>query len=308
MNSNYIIHQYNSYLKNKKNLIKSKKPTLGGYIIIFNIILYFIFNDINKDKLFDLEFIQFIFLIILILVFLIGAYDDLFSLSPFKRLISISILLFVFLYSNVFFQLTFLKFNIMNYSIYIGEISIFFTIICFLVLINSFNMFDGINGQSGFYFIQILIFLYIRTESLFLLVLIISILSFLILNLNDQIFFGDSGIYVLSIIFGIYFIYGYQNSYLKIEEIFLICCIPIYDLIRLFGYRIYLLKNPLSGDKNHIHHLCIKKYGTKTTMIIIQLLILSINISLNFINIYLVLLYSMAAYLFLIYGKANLFK
>ena len=53
-------------------------------------------------------------------------------------------------------------------TFFLNIFAIFFTIFCFLVFINAFNMFDGINLQSGLYS---LIFLYLTffTQILYLL-------------------------------------------------------------------------------------------------------------------------------------------
>ncbi len=49
--------------------------------------------------------------------------------------------------------------------------------------------------------------------------------------------------------------------------------IPGLDLIRLFVIRIINKKNPLTSDRNHLHHILINKYSFEKTLIIIFLLI-----------------------------------
>ena len=44
-----------------------------------------------------------------------------------------------------------IKFSFYDKNILLNEYNIFFTIFCFLVFINAFNMFDGINLQSKSY-------------------------------------------------------------------------------------------------------------------------------------------------------------
>ena len=53
--------------------------------------------------------------------------------------------------------------------------------------------------------------------------------------------------------------------------------LPGYDLLRLTITRIYKGKNAFYGDRNHIHHLLIKRFSLyKTNIILILLAILPI--------------------------------
>ena len=60
--------------------------------------------------------------------------------------------------------------------------------------------------------------------------------------------------------------------------------VPGLDLIRLFVIRIINKKNPLSSDRNHLHHLLIKNYTFNKTLIIILLLV-SFPITLDYLKI-----------------------
>ena len=61
------------------------------------------------------------------------------------------------------------------------------------------------------------------------------------------------------------------------EEIFLLLLIPGIDMLRLFFIRILKKQNPFKGDKNHLHHKILKKFG-KSKTILIYLLIVNIPI------------------------------
>ena len=128
----------------------------------------------------------------------------------------------------------------------------------------------------------------------------------MILNLTNQIYFGDSGIYILSFILGLIFIHAYHNSYLEVEEIFIISSIHIFDLLRLFLYRVVKSKSP--SVINHIHHICSIKYGKFCTVLVIQIFIFIILLSLNFFNYYFSLFLSVSFYLYLINSKMYLPK
>ena len=71
---------------------------------------------------------------------------------------------------------------------------VFFSVFCFLVFLNAFNMFDGINLQSSSYSIFIfLCILFFYIYNLFIKILLISLISFSYLNYKNKAFLGDSG-------------------------------------------------------------------------------------------------------------------
>ena len=305
---NKIILVYKNFLKKKKIKNISKKPTLGGFFIFINLILYFFLFKNPLQNFFLLEFDKYLFLICILIIFLVGAYDDLITLTPFQRTIIISITLFFFLSTIDFYQIKILQAETFGLDIDITRISVLFTVICFVVIINSINMFDGLNGQSGLYFFQVFSYIYLSNNNTLLIILLISIVAFLVLNLFNKIYFGDSGIYILSFLLGLTFINGYHNSYLGIEEIFLLSSVPLYDLIRLFFYRIFISNNPFSGDRHHIHHICIKKYGYFFSLIIIQIYISLILVLTIFSSYVIALFFSIIFYFLLVSTKKKLPK
>ena len=132
-------------------------------------------------------------------------------------------------------------------------------------MINSLNFYDGINGQSCLiFFLIFFIYLFIVSgQNSFYLICVFLILLVTLLNLKNMLFLGDSGIYLLSIILSISLIYEHniQNNILYADEIFFLLLLPGFDLVRLTISRSLNLKNPLLGDRNHIHHLLINKFS-----------------------------------------------
>ena len=97
-----------------------------------------------------------------------------------------------------------------------------------------------------------------------ILAFIIANIVFLYLNFKNKIYLGDNGVFINSFIISYFIIKSYNyniESALKSDEILLLFLIPALDLIRLFISRIMNLKNPFSGDRNHIHHLLLNKLG-----------------------------------------------
>ncbi len=246
---------------------KSNVPLLGGIIIIINFFtlsILLIFSGIPFENFLvsKKEYVS-IFLLVLCF-FLLGLYDDKFKLNPDKKFILSIIfsILALTLNKNLLIE----NFNLSFYdkSIILNEFSFFFTLFCIIILINALNFYDGINGQSLIFFI--IVFGYLSLHSplqLFYLILIFICVFILFLNLKNKVFLGDSGIYLLGSILVILLIYEH-NIFRTIkfaDEIFLLLILPGVDLLRLTLTRIINGKSAFYGDRNHIHHLLIKKYS-----------------------------------------------
>ena len=135
-------------------------------------------------------------------------------------------------------------------------------------------MFDGLNGQCSTYsLILCIIFIIHSNYELYLISLIIPLSIFIIINLRGKSFLGDSGSYLLGFILSFFIIKSYNSGEsLNSELIFILMYLPGFDLIRLFFIRLKKNKNPFSADKNHIHHIYLKKFSENQSLIIIQLL------------------------------------
>jgi len=170
-----------------------------------------------------------------------------------------------------------INFSFIGYSVTLNYLfAVFWTMLCFLLFINAVNMFDGINYQVGIYSIYLCSFFLINNYyTLFFSIILISLITFIILNHKYKSFLGDSGSYVLAFIFGYFFIRMYnQTENLKVDHVVLFMIIPGLDLIRLFVVRISKSLNPFSPDRNHLHHIISKKFDLINTNLIIQSLII----------------------------------
>ena len=78
--------------------------------------------------------------------------------------------------------------------------------------------------------------------------------------------------------------------------------LPGIDLIRLFFKRIVNKKNPLRPDRNHLHHLLIKKFTNIKSLLIMQfLIIIPLLISYYNVDIFIIILSSIIIYSMTIY-------
>ena len=239
-------------------------------------------------------------------IFIVGLIDDIFNISYKIRLFLIFLIIFIFLTFNNEFLVKELYFETLNKTFVIDNISYFLTPFFIMLLINSLNMADGINGNSGFIFLCFLMILFNEKNMLnfFLSIIFVSILVFLFFNLKNWLYMGDSGIYFISIFLSLYLINIYNNNLaiLSCEKIFLILMIPGIDMFRLFCERIYNKKNPFKGDLNHLHHILMKNFKLSYSLILYVLLILWPFIILKFtvFNIFYLILLNLIFYFFLI--------
>lgn len=213
----------------------------------------------------------------MIFIFLIGLLDDIFNISYKIRLISIFLIIFIILKIDDRFVINYLYFESIDKTFMLNNLSIFITPLFVMLFLNSINMADGINGNSGIIFLIFFLLIFDTSSELniFLTLLILPLIVFLIFNFKNFSYLGDSGIYFISTFISLYLINRYNTdvSNLSCEEIFLILMIPGIDMFRLFCVRIFNKKNPFKGDLNHLHHLLIKRFSLPKSLIFYATLI-----------------------------------
>jgi UDP-GlcNAc:undecaprenyl-phosphate GlcNAc-1-phosphate transferase len=264
----------------KRKIHTNKTSLLGGLIFLINIFIYLIYAVIvNKSPIFEIFGFQkhlsaFIFICSLIVLFVIGFVDDKVQLSAKLRLALLTIIIPINLLVNPELIISLIKLSFMS-PFSIGYLSFFWTFLCFLLFINAFNFFDGLNLQStGLIYSICIFFLYKNIFFDFFSVIFIANTVFLYLNYHSKTFLGNSGSFFLPFLFSAFFISSYNNTpSLMADEIVVLMLIPGWDLLRLFFLRIIHKKNPMTSDNNHIHHYLIKKFSQTRSAMIVQSLI-----------------------------------
>lgn len=294
---------------NERKIHKSPISLLGGFIIYYNFIMIFLIDLIfKKNSLSFIEIENYIFFLITTLVFLLGYIDDKYGLSANKKLLILSSLIATLIFFDNNLLLDELRFTFTSQTYNLGFFSYFFTILCILLFVNAFNMFDGINLQCGIYALLILVILKLNyLDTIIFNGLILSILTFLYLNFNNKCFLGNNGSHIISFIISYFFIKGYNTGIeFKADSIFIMMMIPGFELLRLAVIRVINKKHPFEADKNHLHHLLIAKLNFfKTTIIQQSLIFLPILLSFIFINNFLIILIALLIYIFLIIKFRN---
>ena len=252
----------------KLKLHKKKMPIIGGIILAINLCFLFLYqifflDDFLSIKLNQITLLELLSSIWLIFIFfLLGLYDDKYDLLPNKKFFYSIIITLIAIFLNENLIIKMLSISFIEKKIFFENFSYLFTIFCILILVNALNFYDGINGQSCVIFIICFIFMLIRSEMhYFYLIILIPVFFIFILNISNKVFLGDSGIYLLTLILSLCLIYEHniQNNIIYSDEIFFLLLLPGIDLLRLTISRLSNFKNPFFGDRNHIHHLLIKK-------------------------------------------------
>lgn len=288
-----------------RKLHKSPTPLAGGLIIFINLLLYFLLSIVDRNFLlqeifFQNEIVFFPFFLSLTSIFILGLVDDKINLNPSIKFLILTLIIFFLLKFDESLVLKNIEISFFAKNISLGKYGIFFSLFCFLVFLNAFNMFDGINLQSSLYSILIFMSIFNYSKISFLItVLVISLLAFSYLNFKNLTFLGDSGTLMIAFLISYFFIKLYDlNIITYADEIVIFMIIPGLDLIRLFIIRIIKKKNPLTPDRLHIHHLLSRKYSYKQTILII-LGIIFFPIILNYFNIDLLIIISITIFIYL---------
>jgi phospho-N-acetylmuramoyl-pentapeptide-transferase len=193
----------------KSHYKKAGTPTMGGLIILINMLIYFSFLTVELKKVYHLNFNVLLLMLIPVLLYgIIGLIDDLLiiiknnndGIKPTLKFI-LQLIIAAFCY---FFYLTIYNSNDINFFGTIVDIKFFYGILIIFLLVgvtNATNLTDGIDGLLGC--CSIISFVSLGVVGIYkneLSVVILSfsfavaILSFLLFNLpTAKIFMGNVG-------------------------------------------------------------------------------------------------------------------
>ena len=255
---------------NSKKIHIYKTSYFGGSCIFFPYIFFVSIYYLFVNNWMDFGFYASI-IVIISGNYVIGLYDDKYNTKYQTRFFLQIFLIILSLVINEILQIEILVLETINKSFDVSNFSLFFTLFCILTLINAINLVDGQNGLLGS--ISIFWLFYLSTkipDQMYLssLLIIFSLIGFLILNLKGKIFLGNSGSYFLGAILSMFTILAYKNNSLSVEQIFILFIVPGLDMTRLFIIRLVRGKSPFEGDRKHLHHFLLKKYGNSRSLII----------------------------------------
>src|SRR5690349_5216242 len=209
-----------------------------------------------------------------LVIFFLGLKDDLVVLSASKKFVGQVIA------ASILIHLGGIKLDSMHGLFGFEELPEAFayalTYLTIIVIINSFNLIDGIDGlAASLGILTTLIFgayFYVigfQAYALMAFALSGSLVAFLIFNHHPaKIFMGDSGsllIGLINAILVIKFINVASNPAISVYFPsaaaigFAILIIPLLDTLRVFSTRILKGRSPFTPDRTHIHHLLLSQ-------------------------------------------------
>ena len=279
-------------------------------ILCFSIIKYnknFITKSNNQKRLNTLNIVPLggvaMAISFFISVRLLGEADsNIVSISVFALAISILGVVDDFLNLNwklkIIFQFLFVGLPIyllnqtINFEIFLGvdfsgRLNLIFTILWIIILMNSLNFIDNMDGfaalNSSFICLALTVLSFVYNQNYLAdisFILLFTILAFTIFNFPPaRIYMGDSGSLFIGFIFGFISILfdwnptGESYLYSSIAPVFLFFTIPLLDFSTVFIYRIKNQISPATGGTDHISHRLLNQgYSVKSILLMFSVL------------------------------------
>jgi len=249
-----------------RKIHRAEIPTIGGIMIFAGTLLGF--NLCYPSPYVDT--LNYLTGSILILFF-VGIKDDIIGTDPMKKLAA------QILVSGIMVVLADVRLKSLHGVFHVQElpywVSISLSLFTFIVVINAFNLIDGVDGLAGGVGLIGALFFGIwfllagnSVESCLCFSLAGSLAGFLGYNFSPaRIFMGDSGSLTIGLIMSYLAIrlIEYPNSFYLVKPLDLISkpslviallFYPLTDTLRIFLFRIFRGRSPFSADRNHIHH------------------------------------------------------
>ncbi|HEY0976158.1 MAG TPA: MraY family glycosyltransferase [Flavobacteriales bacterium] len=270
--------------KEDRKLHQRSIPTIGGILIFASILFSYSLwfpqarlADVGPEsylplyKEMGLAYKDFKFVIAtMVLLFFIGVKDDIIGFSPMKKLIGHLIVGYILVVMGD------VRIRDMHGILSVYElpywVSVGFSFFTYLVLVNAFNLIDGVDGLAAT--IGLIsaasygLWLYWAGDvalSLLAFTLAGALVGFLVFNWNPaRIFMGDSGSLIIGAVISVLAmrIVDHDVSRLPVwlrtvpAPLFAMAAIayPLVDTFRIFFVRAARGVSPFSADRNHIHH------------------------------------------------------
>ena len=289
----------------RKQHIKSI-PILGGVSIFVSAVFalsltsLLLYSYPNVDL--DFKIVFGLFSAVSLMVFF-GLKDDIFEVSPLEKVIfQIITALFVIIVCEI---------RIINFDGLFGVyelptvFSYVFSVFSFVIIINAFNLIDGIDGLSASVgLIGTLcfgVFFFLNDQVIQALIMFCysgALTSFLIFNFKKRLFLGDNGSMSLGVViaFGVFSVITSTNGanlvggtgyFLNNASVIVLALIsfPLLDTIRIFCVRLINGKSPFMPDRNHLHHhltyLKFSHFESTLLIVVYTIIITGIALALN---------------------------
>jgi len=240
-------------------------PSLGG----LGIFAGFILSCLLTITFYNIPGFQFFFAAALVIFFL-GLKDDILVISPLKKFVGQILAAFLIITKGG------LVIDSMHGFLGVEALpevfSVAFTYLTVVLIINSFNLIDGVDGLAGSLGLMTSlvfgVYFYLIGEveyASLAFCLSGSVAAFLIFNHSPaKIFMGDTGSMLIGMVNAILVVKfigvaDHPASPLPLHASpaigMAILVVPLFDTLRVFSLRILNRRSPFTPDRNHIHHL-----------------------------------------------------
>jgi len=282
---------------NERTVHDKSIPTLGGMAIFSGFMVSTLFfSDFSQMP--ELKYV----LAATVILFFVGIKDDILVIAPLTKLLgqilAVSIIAF---FSDLQFTDLHGFFGIHYISPYFG---IPLTIFVYLVIVNGFNLIDGIDGLSagigvaasgilGIWFFLVKEYQYALLSAAIIGALI-GFLRFNVFSVKNKIFMGDTGSLILGLGISVLIV---RFNEMNIHQDFdyakyaapaisiAILTVPLYDTLRVMFIRFFQRKPLFKPDKQHIHHVFIRLgLSHKQAVLILVLLNLLFSVTAMYLH------------------------
>ena len=262
----------------ERKVHKAVIPTLGGLGIFAGFVIAILMGVPSTSS----SVFQY-FMAAIMIIFFMGIKDDILILTATKKFIGQLVAAAIII--------KFGGIQITNMYGFLGihaiphTASFLLTLFTIVVITNSFNLIDGVDGLAGslglLTSIIFGIYFYLTGQVLYTIMAISlagSLVAFLIYNFNPaKIFMGDTGSLLIGIVNSIFVIKFISvasdpSSAFPLQSApalgFSILLVPLFDTLRVVSHRVINRRSPFSPDRNHIHHFLLDQ-GLSHKMIVV---------------------------------------
>lgn len=277
--------------------------SLGGIAIftalLMSLLLVYDFRSFGNEFQF--------YLAAFFVIFIIGVIDDIFILKAWKKVLG-QLASVALLTLKAHLLITNLQGFLGIYQLTEFQ-SIAITFFSLMLLINAFNLVDGVDGLAatlGMVTCMLFGLFFVLNGQIPYGILAFSIsgslLAFLIYNFPPaKIFMGDSGSTLIGLVVAVLAIRFVETA--AVETVFSVQCppaiafsillLPLIDVLRVITLRLLKKKSPFKPDRNHLHHLLQNK-GFSHTQVTLSLLGVSLffsisGIAMQYLNIHIII-------------------
>jgi UDP-GlcNAc:undecaprenyl-phosphate/decaprenyl-phosphate GlcNAc-1-phosphate transferase len=244
----------------KKHAVST--PLMGGLVVVACVIPALVYSILAQPG--ELS-VAWGLVIAVAAMGLLGLFDDIVDQPALHRLLIAAIVFVGTTWAVPDLRLSIVEFQQPRITFVLDRawVSIGFTSICCVGLINAINMADGKNGLvPGLLLGWAILLLSIATGPLDGLLLIVTagIAVLFVFNIRGHLFLGDGGAYGLATGLGLLAIAIYNSPAnttprpLSADGVLVLFMVPVLDMFRLMVTRVCAGNTPFTPGRDHLHH------------------------------------------------------